>query len=118
MELFMRQILLSDYYSDFYESEKGDHEERQNKRSILFITVIIIGVIIVPAMFYVKQRVKYSKLSYEINSLMKVEKELSNENALLQAKKEQMSSLERIELIAKTKLGLVVPDERMIPLKE
>ena len=114
----MRQILLSDYYADFYDREREDHEERQSKKSVLLTTVILIGLLIIPAMFYVQGRVRYSKLSYQINALMKTEKELSNENALLQAKKEQMSSLERIEAIAKTKLGLVQPSERMIPLKE
>lgn len=114
----MRQILLSDYYPDFYDGGTVDHEEREGKRSILLTTVIIITILIIPAMFYVKQRVRFSKLSYEINALMKTEKELSNENALLQAKKEQISSLERIEVIARTKLGLVVPDDRVIPLKE
>ena len=114
----MRQILLSDYYPDFYEDEFGTKEERKTKQRILIATIILIGVLLCSCLLYVQQRVKYAKLSYRINSLKKEEQIFKNKNALLQAEKEQLGSLQRIERIARRKLGLVMLEETIIPLQD
>ena len=114
----MRQILLSDYYPDFYEDEFEGREERSIKRSVFLTIIILTGILLCPCLLYVQQNVQYAKWSYGINSLRKTNDNLQDENTYLQAEKEQLNSLERIEKVAREKFGLVSPDERIIPLQE
>lgn len=117
----MRQILLSDYYPDFFKSEEDEEgiEENKNKSKIFWISLIITGVFISIGLIYLHQRVQFAKLSYELNSLRENEKNLENENGYLQIRVNELSSLSRIEKIAKEHLGLIIPKEiKIVPVRE
>jgi len=109
----MKQILLSDYYPDFFKSEedKEDSEENKSKSKVFLISLTVMGILLLFSLLYLRQRVQYAKSSYEINSIKEVEKKLENENGYLQIRMEELSSLSRIEKIAREQLGLIVPKE-------
>ena len=116
----MKQILLSDYYPDFFKREEDEEEggENRTKPRIFLTCLIVMGIFLFIGLVYLRQRVQYAKLSYEINSLREIEKKLENENGYLQIRMEGLNSLSRIEKIAKEQLGLIVPKEiKMIPLE-
>ena len=114
----MRQILLSDYYQDFFKAEEEeDRIERESKPKIIFTTAIIIVVFLSVGLLYLGQHVQYAKASYEISSVREAQRKLVNENNQLQVRMQELSSLSRIEKIAKEKLGLVVPKQiKIIPV--
>lgn len=114
----MRQILLSDYYRDFYGNDLNDEEERRSRRRILFVSLVFIVISVCPCLLYLSYNIKFAKMSYIINSLRDEEKKLKEQSAFLQAEKEQLGSLQRIAEIAQKRLGLVPLDNGIIPMRE
>jgi len=111
----MRQILLSDYYKDFYDEE--EMHEKKTRLNAFLITLAITGALLCPVLLYLNQQVQYARLNYRLNSLKETQEKLENENKYLQARKNYLSSLERIESIARKQLGMV-PAEKVILLPE
>ncbi|PIU51627.1 cell division protein FtsL [Candidatus Desantisbacteria bacterium CG07_land_8_20_14_0_80_39_15] len=109
----MKQILLSDYYPDFFKSEEDEEEKEENrsKSKVFLICCIVMGVLLFIGLVYLRQRVQYAKLSYEISQFREDKKKVENENGYLQIRMKELNSLSRIERIAKEQLGLIVPKE-------
>lgn len=117
----MKQILLSDYYPDFFKNEedKKERDENRAKSKVFLSSLLIMGVLLLIGLMYLRQRVQYAKLSYEINSFREIEKKLENENGYLQIRVVGLSSLSRIEKIAREQLGFIIPKEiKIISVEE
>jgi cell division protein FtsL len=67
-------------------------------------------------LFYIWQQVQIVKLSYEIEDLKEIKKELSNVNRNLKLEVSSLKSLARIEKKAKTELGFELPRKGQILL--
>lgn len=115
----MKQILLSDYYQDFFKAEDEEIEtaENESRPKTIFITMLIVISLLFMGLMYLRQNVQYSKISYELSALRGTLSDLQNVNNQLQVKSEELGSLSRIEKIAKEQLGLVVPKQlKTIPV--
>jgi len=115
----VKQILLSDYYQDFFKAEDEEIEtaENESRPKTIFITMLIVISLLFMGLMYLRQNVQYSKISYELSALRGTLSDLQNVNNQLQVKSEELGSLSRIEKIAKEQLGLVVPKQlKTIPV--
>lgn len=82
--------------------------------SYLFVTMLFFT-----ALIHVWQRVQLVRLGYALENLKLRIAEEENENKLLRIKMQHLSSLERVDKIAKGKLGMISPPpENIIYLQE
>lgn len=86
---------------------KGQFPFLKDAVSIAFV-VAVIGMVVIA---YVHQFVQISTVSYEIETLNKVLKDVTADNEKIALKIEQHNSLKHIEKEARGRLGLVEPTE-------
>jgi cell division protein FtsL len=86
-------------------------KERDSRRirNLLLIVVVGIGVLL-PFFTYTWQQIEIIGYGYQIQELKKQERELLEVQKELKIRKAELESLDRIERIARTKLGLADPD--------
>ena len=77
------------------------------------VLVAVVGLMIV-AMAFVWSNVRLVGLAYEYQALEKIQRSLLRENNLLHVEWESLRSLDRVQLLAKNKIGLGEPESRQI----
>ena len=82
-------------------------------REYRLVLVAVVGLMIV-AMAFVWSNVRLVGLAYEYQALDKTKRRLLRENHLLHVEWESLRSLDRIQLLAKNKIGLREPESRQI----
>ena len=82
-------------------------------REYRLVLVAVVGLMIV-AMAFVWSNVRLVGLAYEYQALDKTQRSLLRENHLLHVEWESLRSLDRIQLLAKNKIGLREPESRQI----
>ena len=82
-------------------------------REYRMILLAVIG-LMVAAMAFVWSNMRLVGLAYEHQILDKTHRGLIRENYLLRVERESLQSLDRIQLLAKNKIGLVEPENRQI----
>ncbi|MDP6476446.1 MAG: cell division protein FtsL [Nitrospinaceae bacterium] len=82
-------------------------------REFRMVLVAVAGLMI-GAMAFVWSNVRLVSLAYEHQSVNKVHKELLRENHLLRVERESLRSLDRIQSLAKNKIGLREPESGQI----
>ena len=82
-------------------------------REYRVVLVAVVGLMIV-AMAFVWSHVRLVGLAYEYQALDKTKRSLLRENHLLHVEWESLRSLERVQLLAKNKIGLREPESRQI----
>lgn len=87
---------------------------RENRWKVFFI---LFGLAIAIT-FTVYNAIKIDKLVSEIRSLSKKHDMMQNQNELLQAKLIKLKSPDRIIRIAKTQLGLVIPEKAPVVIEK
>lgn len=65
-------------------------------------------------MLYVWQHIQSVRLGYEVQALQSQISEQANENNIIQVRINQLASLDRLENLAKTRLGLELPKKEDI----
>ena len=82
-------------------------------REYRLVLVAVVGLMIV-AMAFVWSNVRLVGLAYEYQALNKTRRGLLRENNLLHVEWESLRSLDRVQLLAKNKIGLREPESRQI----
>jgi len=82
-------------------------------REYRVVLVAVVGLMIV-AMAFVWSNVRLVGLAYEYQALDKTKRILIRENHLLGVEWESLRSLDRVQLLAKNKIGLREPESRQI----
>ena len=82
-------------------------------REYRLVLVAVVGLMIV-AMAFVWSNVRLVGLAYEYQVLDKTKRSLLRENHLLHVEWESLRSLDRVQLLAKNKIGLSEPKSRQI----
>ena len=82
-------------------------------REYRVVLVAVVGLMIV-AMAFVWSNVRLVGLAYEYEALDKTKRSLLRENHLLRVEWESLQSLDRVQLLAKNKIGLREPESRQI----
>ena len=82
-------------------------------REYRLVLVAVVGLMIV-AMVFVWSNVRLVGLAYEYQALDKTRRSLLRENHLLHVEWESLRSLDRVQLLAKNKIGLREPESRQI----
>ena len=82
-------------------------------REYRVVMVAVVGLMIV-AMAFVWSNVRLVGLAYEYQALDKTRRSLLRENHLLHVEWESLRSLDRVQLLAKNKIGLREPESRQI----
>ena len=77
------------------------------------VLVAVVGLMIV-AMVFVWSNVRLVGLAYEYQALDKIRRSLLRDNHLLHVEWESLRSLDRVQLLAKNKIGLREPESRQI----
>ncbi len=86
--------------------EKGAAPRRRGRHSIATRALAVAAIVVAPAIFYVSQRVQAARVGYAILQLRQDVAILQRENARLLATATQLRSLNRVERIATTELGM------------
>ena len=95
----------------FLKSKKNQfHVTTREYRVVL---VAVVGLMIV-AMVFVWSNVRLVGLAYEYQALKKIQRSLFRENNLLHVEWGSLRSLDRIQLLAKNKIGLRESESRQI----
>jgi len=82
-------------------------------REYRLVLMVVTGLMIA-AMAFVWSNTRLVGLAYEYQILDKTRKNLLSENYLLRVERESLQSLDRIQLLAKNKIGLVEPENGQI----
>ena len=82
-------------------------------REYRVVLVAVVGLMIV-AMAFVWSNVRLVGLAYEYQALDKTKRSLLRENHLLRVEWGSLRSLDRVQLLAKNKIGLREPESRQI----
>jgi cell division protein FtsL len=82
-------------------------------REYRVVLVAVVGLMIV-AMVFVWSNVRLVGLAYEYQALDKTKRSLLRENHFLHVEWESLRSLDRVQLLAKNKIGLREPESRQI----
>jgi cell division protein FtsL len=82
-------------------------------REYRVVLVAVVGMMVV-AMVFVWSNVRLVGLAYEHQALDKIRRSLLRENHLLHVEWESLRSLDRVQLLAKNKIGLREPESRQI----
>ena len=82
-------------------------------REFRMVLVAVAGLMI-GAMAFVWSNVRLVGLAYKYQALEKIQRSLLHENNLLHVEWESLRSLDRIQLLAKNKIGLREPESRQI----
>ena len=82
-------------------------------REYRVVLVAVVGLMIV-AMAFVWSNVRLVGLAYEYQALDKTKRSLLRENHLLRVEWESLQSLDRVQLLAKNKIGLREPESKQI----
>ena len=82
-------------------------------REYRVVLVAVVGLMVV-AMVFVWSNVRLVGLAYEYQALDKTKRSLLRENHLLHVEWESLRSLDRVQLLAKNKIGLREPESRQI----
>ena len=82
-------------------------------REYRVVLVAVVGLMVV-AMVFVWSNVRLVGLAYEYQTLDKIRRSLLRENHLLHVESESLRSLDRVQLLAKNKIGLREPESRQI----
>ena len=82
-------------------------------REYRVVLLAVVGLMIV-AMVFVWSNVRLVGLAYEYQALDKTRRSLLRENHLLHVEWESLRSLDRVQLLAKNKIGLREPESRQI----
>jgi len=77
------------------------------------VLVAVVGLMVV-AMVFVWSNVRLVGQAYEYQALDKIRRSLLRENHLLHVEWESLRSLDRVQLLAKNKIGLREPESRQI----
>lgn len=88
------------------------------KRREITFSLGVISIIILILTFYIWHQVESVRLGYETQELEALVLSLMKEVDTLEAKKSSLLSLERVEKIAKNKLGLKPPDDHQVMYEE
>ena len=83
------------------------------QREFRVVLVTLIG-LMVGAMIFVWNNVRLVKLAYESQPLKQERRELLREKRLLEVERESLRSLDRIQWLAKKKIGLKEPEDDQI----
>lgn len=87
---------------------------KDNKRRELYIIFIFIVTLASLVLFYVWQRIENVELAYKLESLKGELQKIDDENTKLKIQFEKLSTLSRIEKIAREDLGMVIPPHTSI----
>ncbi len=79
------------------------------QREFRVVLVTLVG-LMVSAMIFVWNNVRLVKLAYESQPLKQERRELLSEKHLLEVERESLRSLDRIQWLAKKKIGLKEPE--------
>ncbi len=82
-------------------------------REFRVVLVTLVG-LMVGAMIFVWSNVRLIKLAYESQPLKQERRELLREKRLLEVERESLRSLDRIQWLAKKKIGLKEPEDDQI----
>jgi len=82
-------------------------------REFRVVLVTLVG-LMVGAMIFVWNNVRLIKLAYESQPLKQERRELLREKRLLEVERESLRSLDRIQWLAKKKIGLKEPEDDQI----
>ena len=82
-------------------------------REFRVVLVTLVG-LMVGAMIFVWNNVRLVKLAYESQPLKQERRELLREKRLLEVERESLRSLDRIQWLAKKKIGLKEPEDDQI----
>ena len=82
-------------------------------REFRMVLVAIVGLMI-GAMAFVWSNVRLVGLAYEHQGLNREHRDLLRKNHLLRVERESLRSLDRIQLLAKNKIGLIEPENGQI----
>jgi cell division protein FtsL len=82
-------------------------------REYRLVLMAVTGLMIA-AMAFVWSNVRLVGLAYEYQALEKIQRSLLSENNLLHVEWESLRSLDRVQLLAKNKIGLREPESRQI----
>ena len=83
------------------------------QREFRVVLVTLVG-LMVGAMIFVWSNVRLIKLAYESQPLKQERRELLREKRLLEVERESLRSLDRIQWLAKKKIGLKEPEDDQI----
>lgn len=91
---------------------------KRRERTILSFWryLLLIGLLFMGMILYVWEQVEITELARDIDRLKAEKRRLENENGLLRIEIASLSSRERIEQIARERLGMVYPSKRPIVL--
>jgi cell division protein FtsL len=94
----------------------GQNIRRRNLKDpgIIFPVVVFLAAIVITLLFFLWSRLETVKLGYDISKENKKTIELINENKNLRLQVVNLKSPERIERLARKRLGLVYPGEGQI----
>ena len=82
-------------------------------REYRVVLLAVVGLMIV-AMAFVWSNIRLVGLAYEYQALEKIQRGLLRENNLLHVEWESLRSLDRVQLLAKNKIGLREPESSQI----
>ncbi len=104
------------YQKKFIQTYSGV-ERRDVSLKATFSYLILIVAIMIIILFYVWQKVTVNRLGFEIGELERQERELTEKNQDMKLKREMLRSLDRIERVARERLGMKIPDKvKLIPI--
>jgi len=90
-------------------------KKQKTKNMVFTLPVFLcVAMIVVATFFYIWSRLEIVNLGYEISSEQKKRVKLLEENRNLRLQVMSLKSPERIERIAKRKLGLIYPTEEQV----
>ena len=89
---------------------RGNRKVRPARKTKTGIWILVMALFFVQALFYVWCRVQCVSAGYGIDREMRRRQALTRERNTLNIEMARLKSPERIETIARTRLGLVMPD--------
>jgi cell division protein FtsL len=89
--------------------------ERDRERARELRRFLVCGtLLVVPLLAYVWQRIDFIRTSYRVESLRKEKSALEDLNRQLTVERSHLLAPDRIETMARRRLGMVEPDPRMV----
>jgi len=88
----------------------GNRRVRAPRKAMAGVWIVLMGLFFIQGLFYVWCRVQCVNAGYGIDQEMNRRQALQKERSTLNIELNWLKSPERIETIARTRLGLVMPD--------
>jgi len=107
MEKQARYYQVPDY--DYAPKQRTRTKKAQAKKKMFFLGVRIVLTVVLLCFLCLFEQVRIAKVNYQMIENQKTLQQLAVENERLQVKIVELESMQRIEQVAKNKLGMIKP---------